>query len=298
MNLKIHLPPKKRRLAILGFLILALCGMVAAASIPTGRRSAAKRNEKAPAPAAPVDEGASGAKRRSGTEPVPEKLQLATGEMPDATFKHFTGQDVYSSDRRYLGAVKDFIIDAASGNVTCAIVYTGGFFGLGDHLYLVPIHAMKFSVDRFTLPVSKAEWVQSPSLDEKDYEQGLLVVHPGELQKLEEIYHQRPGGLTGHEQLRLLYVRASRLEGRTVHSGLDGELGRIKSIVIDPDRGKAAALLVPAASVAGESQNVFVPLSRLQVSWTGADAIGTDLRLAELRRVAGVSPEASPRLSL
>lgn len=296
MKLRITLPPKTSRLAVLAFLVLAVGGVLAAASGPAVRHG--RTGKAAATPAAASSDGANAAKRRSGTEPVPEKLQLATEEMPGATIKHFTGQDVYSSDRRYLGAVKDFIIDASSGNVTCAIVYTGGIFGLGDHLYLVPIHALKLSGDRFTLPLSKAEWVQSPALDKKDYEQGLVVVPPADLKKLEEIYHQRAGRLTGKEQLHLLYVRASGLEGRAVHNGLDGELGRIKSVVIDPARGTAAALLVPAAAVAGESQNVFVPLSRLQVSWTGADAIGTDLRLAELRRVAGMSPEGRPRLSL
>lgn len=303
MNPRIKLPPKKRRLAVLSFLAFALCGMVAAASVTAGRRIAAtSRKEIAPAPAparsSPGDDGATGGRRRSGTEAVPEKLQLANEEMPDATMEHFTGLDVYSSDRRYLGVVKDFFIDAASGNVSCAIVYAGGFFGLGDRLYLVPIHALNFTADRFTVPLAKAEWVQSPVLDKKDYEEGLVVVSPSDLAKLEEIYHQRPGGLAGREQLHLLYVRASGLEGRAVHNGLDGELGRIKSVVIDPDRGKAAVLLVPAAGVAAGSRNVYLPLARLQVSWVGAEPVRTDLRLAELRHVAGVSPSGGPGLSL
>lgn len=70
-----------------------------------------------------------------------------------------------------LGDIKDLMIDPATGTVEYAVLDFGGFLGIGDKLFAVPLQA--FTVDRtnerFTLDVTKERLENAPGFDKSDW---------------------------------------------------------------------------------------------------------------------------------
>ena len=69
-----------------------------------------------------------------------------------------------------LGKIEDLVIDPNSGRVDYAVLSFGGFLGMGDKLFAVPLEAMKLSPEdkRFILDVDKERLKQAPGFD-KDH---------------------------------------------------------------------------------------------------------------------------------
>ena len=67
------------------------------------------------------------------------------------------GDPVVNADGEKLGKIEDLVIDPESGRVDYAVLSFGGFLGVGDKLFAVPIEAMRLSPEerRFILDVDK-----------------------------------------------------------------------------------------------------------------------------------------------
>jgi sporulation protein YlmC with PRC-barrel domain len=80
------------------------------------------------------------------------------------------GNDVYNERGENLGAIKEFMIDMASGRIAYAVLSFGGFLGMGDRLFAVPWQALKLDTanKRFTLNVVKEKLKTAPGFD-KDH---------------------------------------------------------------------------------------------------------------------------------
>ena len=80
------------------------------------------------------------------------------------------GNDVYNDADDKLGAIKEFMIDMASGRIAYAVLSFGGFLGMGDRLFAVPWQALKLDTanQRFRLSVSKEKLKNAPGFD-KDH---------------------------------------------------------------------------------------------------------------------------------
>ena len=70
-----------------------------------------------------------------------------------------------------LGDIKDLMIDPQTGSVEYAVLDFGGFLGIGDKLFAVPLQA--FTVDRkneqFVLDVTKERLQNAPGFDKNDW---------------------------------------------------------------------------------------------------------------------------------
>jgi sporulation protein YlmC with PRC-barrel domain len=80
------------------------------------------------------------------------------------------GNDVYNERGENLGAIKEFMIDMASGRIAYAVLSFGGFLGMGDRLFAVPWQALKLDTanKRFSLNVVKEKLKNAPGFD-KDH---------------------------------------------------------------------------------------------------------------------------------
>ena len=81
------------------------------------------------------------------------------------------GTNVVNLQGESLGEIQDLMIDPQSGRVTYAVLDFGGFLGIGDKLFAVPLQA--FQIDReherFTLDVTKERLENAPGFDKNDW---------------------------------------------------------------------------------------------------------------------------------
>ncbi|APD50762.1 PRC-barrel domain-containing protein [Francisella hispaniensis] len=81
------------------------------------------------------------------------------------------GDDVVNYDGESLGEVKEIMLDTNTGEVAYVVVSFGGFLGMGDKLFAVPMTA--FEIDtankQFKLDKSKEELKQAPGFDKNNW---------------------------------------------------------------------------------------------------------------------------------
>ncbi len=81
------------------------------------------------------------------------------------------GTNVVNRTGDNLGDIKDIMIDPSSGNVAYVVVSFGGFLGIGDKYFAIPMEA--FHIDRenenFILDVDKAKMENAPGFDKDNW---------------------------------------------------------------------------------------------------------------------------------
>jgi sporulation protein YlmC with PRC-barrel domain len=87
------------------------------------------------------------------------------------TAKKLIGDPVVNRRGEDLGKIEDFVIDPKSGRVDYAVLSFGGFLGMGDKLFAVPLEAMKLSREekRFILDVDKERLKHAPGFDKDNW---------------------------------------------------------------------------------------------------------------------------------
>jgi sporulation protein YlmC with PRC-barrel domain len=218
---------------------------------------------------------------------VSDEIEIAPDDVSESTVRHYAGQDVHSPDGNKLGSIDDFIIDANSGRIACAVVSTG-IFGSGDKR-AVPVSALNATEDGFTVNIQEAQWKQAPTLDKDAYDDGRPTMSASDRSRLNEIYNVRDGSpaTASNSNATPSYARASKLRGMQVVSA-GREVGEIESVVVDPKSGKAAALLDPDNDALDTNDKFLVPLAKLQVNGMNkdSDSISTDLSVEDLRKAS------------
>jgi sporulation protein YlmC with PRC-barrel domain len=73
-------------------------------------------------------------------------------------------KDVYDAEGQRVGSVEDLYIDRQEREVRFLEVGTGGFLGIGEKNYLVPVEAVvEVAEDRVTIEPGRTEKVEGPS---------------------------------------------------------------------------------------------------------------------------------------
>ena len=81
-----------------------------------------------------------------------------------------TGTEVRNAEGEGVGKIEDFMIDTTTGDVSYAVLSFGGFLGVGDKLFAVPLQAMRLDTvdEAFVLNESKERLENAPGFD-KDH---------------------------------------------------------------------------------------------------------------------------------
>ncbi len=84
-----------------------------------------------------------------------------------------TGTDVKNPSGENIGEIKDLMIDWSSGKVAYAVLSFGGFLGMGDKLFAIPLEAFEFdtadSNDRIVLDADKDSLENAPGFDKDNW---------------------------------------------------------------------------------------------------------------------------------
>lgn len=82
-----------------------------------------------------------------------------------------TGQNVHNLKDENIGNIKDLMIDPNNAEVVYAVLSFGGFMGIGNKLFAIPLEALQFTDknDKIRLDVSKEKLENAPSFDEDNW---------------------------------------------------------------------------------------------------------------------------------
>ncbi len=81
-----------------------------------------------------------------------------------------TGDEVCNMQNEKLGKIQDVMLDITEGKIRYAVLASGGFLGMGDHLFAVPWKALKQNKENkcFMLDVDVERLKNAPGFD-KDH---------------------------------------------------------------------------------------------------------------------------------
>lgn len=81
-----------------------------------------------------------------------------------------SGDEVCNMQDQKLGKIQDIMLDVTEGKIRYAVLASGGFLGMGDHLFAVPWKALKQDKEnkRFLLDVDVERLKNAPGFD-KDH---------------------------------------------------------------------------------------------------------------------------------
>lgn len=87
------------------------------------------------------------------------------------------GTNVKNLADQNIGEIQDLMINLETGNVEYAVLSFGGFLGIGDKYFAVPVEALEFSTsDReITLDVDKETLKNAPGFDKNNWPQEASV---------------------------------------------------------------------------------------------------------------------------
>jgi sporulation protein YlmC with PRC-barrel domain len=82
-----------------------------------------------------------------------------------------TGQNVYNLKDESIGDIKDLMIDPNNAEVLYAVLSFGGFMGIGNKLFAIPLEALQFSGndDTIRLDINKEKLENAPSFDKDNW---------------------------------------------------------------------------------------------------------------------------------
>ena len=82
-----------------------------------------------------------------------------------------TGQNVYNMKDENIGDIKDLMIDPSNSEVVYAVLSFGGFLGIGNKLFAIPLQSFKYSEsdDKMRLDVNKEKLENAPSFDDDNW---------------------------------------------------------------------------------------------------------------------------------
>ncbi len=101
------------------------------------------------------------------------------------------GTNVKNFKKENIGEIQDLMVNLSTGKVEYAVLSFGGFLGIGDKYFAVPIQVLKFSdKDReITLDVDKERLKNAPGFDKDNWP---LEASPEFLQSMYDHYGYSP----------------------------------------------------------------------------------------------------------
>lgn len=90
-------------------------------------------------------------------------MHLSATSLNGTTVRNGEGED--------LGTIEDLMIDVSTGRVDYAVVSFGGFLGIGDKLFAVPLQAMQVDTDdeNLILNETKERLENAPGFDKDNW---------------------------------------------------------------------------------------------------------------------------------
>lgn len=101
------------------------------------------------------------------------------------------GTKVKNLDGNNIGEIQDLMIDFQTRNVVYAVLSFGGFMGIGDKYFAIPVEALNFDSkeERIILDVDKKRLENAPGFDKDNWP---MEASPEFVQSIYEHYGYKP----------------------------------------------------------------------------------------------------------
>jgi sporulation protein YlmC with PRC-barrel domain len=105
-----------------------------------------------------------------GVEEIPMEVK-GTDARRVMSASSLMGDKVVNPEGEDLGKIEEFMIDLDTGCIAYAVLSFGGFLGIGDKLFAIPVQALKLDEDKkcFILNVSKDKLKNASGFDKNDW---------------------------------------------------------------------------------------------------------------------------------
>jgi len=209
------------------------------------------------------------------------------------------GKPVENSQGEKLGEVQDLAIDPERGRVAYAVLSFGGFWGMGEKWFAVPIGALTLPdhAKHFVLAVEK-DRLKTATGFEKDHWPKMADSTWGK--GIHEFYGQRPYWMDGDDSTappNLRIQKASEIIGRSVQNDRGEKLGEIKDLVIDPDSGRLAYGVLTFGGFLGMGDKLFaIPAGAISMPGT-ASYVVLNVEKDRLKTATGFEKDRWPNLA-
>jgi sporulation protein YlmC with PRC-barrel domain len=83
-----------------------------------------------------------------------------------------TGTSVKNMENKNIGTIQDLMIELETGNVLYAVLSFGGFMGLGDDYFAIPMEALVFNADDqkiIKLDINKERLENAPGFNKDNW---------------------------------------------------------------------------------------------------------------------------------
>ena len=208
--------------------------------------------------------------------------------------RHYDGQKLLNTEGAELGTIKDLIVDPQASRVRYLVVSSGGLGGMGNKLRLVPVETVRRSNRGLEVNILKAAWLEVPPVSDANYVVDRFEISPAQHQIMVQQFRSPGSGARPVDvspstpaaqggQVVSGLLRASALRGKDARIGTQ-PVGEIKDVIVDLERGTAAALLESAGEFTGTAAKYIVPLSRFTLETAKQNPIGTTLTRADFDR--------------
>jgi len=203
-------------------------------------------------------QAAGGRTGSAGGAPAVGYAEIATFRLMKCTALEDAA--VKNDDNEDIGEITDFAIESQSGRVAYAALAFGGWLGIGEKLFAVPMRAIDFaSPDRVVLNVSKQELKQDKGFDEDHWPLHANAEFAANAQRSsgndeyalaanERRQRPEPGDDRSGDPPQITAIeKASDVVGKDVKNAQGEDLGEIEDLYIDPDRARVCLAVLRSA---------------------------------------------------
>lgn len=244
---------------------------------------------------APYSSGAQAGMNATRPQDTQTSLRIASDAETQHTADKLSGKKVRGQDGSEIGTIKDFLVDSRTGQIKFAVVASGGFFGIGEKLRLLPYEMLQAPTqdEDLTTTLTKQQLSQAPTVQEQALEQQQVNI---DQQKIEQTRQVLASGTTGSGSSAQSasdpstsggqLVAASKIKGKDLNAE-GSKVGSVEAVVIATSGDEAMALVDPEQDIAGSDMKFLVPLSRFQLASAGSDeGITTSITRNEFQSAA------------
>lgn len=208
-------------------------------------------------PARPVDRPGDPVEKKM----PPEERSTIPADLRIQKATDLIGKKVKNSANEDLGEIQELTIDPDRSRVVYAVVAFGGFMGMGEKFFAIPMSAFTLSHDakHFVLNVDKDRLKNAQGFDKNHWPD---MADSAWSSGIYTYYGQKPYWETDVSQKPKRWQKASDLVGKKVRNNANEDLGEIQDLAIDPDRGRVAYAVVAFGGFMGMGEKWFaIPMA-------------------------------------
>ena len=212
------------------------------------------------------------------------------------------GKNVVNPQGQNLGEVEDLAIDPDHDfQVAYAVISFGGFLGIGEKWFAVPLGAMTLPADakHFVMDIDKSRLKNATGFDKEHWPKMADLSWATEVHKF---YGKRPyweeQNNDASPETPLRIVKASELKGRSVENDRGEKIGEIQNLAIDPDAGRVVYVVLSFGGLLGMGDKYFaVPPSVLKIPGAGTSMAVLSFDKERLKNAQGFDKNHWPNLA-